>query len=215
MRTALSLLAIGLAATAAVAALTDGFHVLTSESARRRQALESPVRLPDVPLRGADGGVHPLRADLAGDGRVVLVDFFYARCETICTALGSDFQRLQRALAEQGLQARVRLLSLSFDPAHDDAAVLTDYATRLRADPARWRFATVADPRDLPRLLDAFGIVAVPDGQGGFVHNAAIHVVTPQGRLVRIRDLGALAQVLRDAEVEARRRVPANPVATR
>src|SRR3546814_5661291 len=49
-------------------------------------------------------------------------------------------------------------------------------------------------------LLRAFGVIVIPAGQGDFVHNAAIHIVTPAGRLVRIRDPGALATVLRSEE---------------
>lgn len=33
-----------------------------------------------------------------------------------------------------------------------------------------------------------FGVTAVPDGMGGFVHNAAIAVIDPGGHLVAILD---------------------------
>jgi len=36
--------------------------------------------------------------------------------------------------------------------------------------------------------MRVFGVVAVPDGLDGFVHNAAIAVVDPDGRLVAILD---------------------------
>ena len=42
---------------------------------------------------------------------------------------------------------------------------------------------TVPDAAERAGLLAAFGIVVVPDGRGDFVHNAAIHVVEPDGRL--------------------------------
>ena len=186
-------------AVAAFAAATDGFQVATSESARRLQVLRSPSSLPEVGLRLADGRRNGLHPDLAADGRVVVLDFIYTRCETLCTALGSDFQRLQREIIARGLQDRVRLLSLSFDPVHDTPRVLSERARWLRADPELWQFASVPDARELQDLLRAAGIVVIPDGLGGYVHNAALHVVAPDARLVRIRDLGEVDQVLHDA----------------
>lgn len=188
-----------LLALAAFASATDGFRVATSESARRLQVLRSPSPLPDAVLDFADAHRTSLHADLAADGRVVVVDFIYTRCETLCTALGSDFQRLQREIRARGLQDRVRLLSLSFDPVHDTAPVLAERARWLRADPSLWRFATVPDADELRELLRAAGIVVIADGLGGYVHNAALHVLTPDARIVRIRDLGEVDQVLHDA----------------
>lgn len=186
-------------ALAAFAAATDGFQVATSESARRLQVLRSPSPLPDAALGFADGRRTRLHPDLAADGRVVVLDFIYTRCETLCTALGSDFQRLQREIIARGLQDRVRLLSLSFDPVHDTPRVLAERARWLRADPALWQFASVPDARELQDLLRATGIVVISDGSGGYVHNAALHVVWPDARLLRIRDLGEVDQVLHDA----------------
>lgn len=36
--------------------------------------------------------------------------------------------------------------------------------------------------------MRVFGVTAVADDMGGFVHNAAINVVDPNGQLVAIRD---------------------------
>jgi protein SCO1 len=44
-------------------------------------------------------------------------------------------------------------------------------------------------------LLKAFGVTVIPDGAGGFVHNAALHVVDRQGRLIAIFDIGEELQV--------------------
>ena len=199
MRSLVASVILLMVALAAFAAATDGFQVATSESARRLQVLRSPSPLPDAALGFADGRRTRLHADLAADGRIVVLDFIYTRCETLCTALGSDFQRLQREIRARGLENRVRLLSLSFDPVHDTPPVLAERARWLRADSALWQFASVPDARELQDLLRAAGIVVIADGLGGYVHNAALHVVAPDARLVRIRDLGEVDQVLHDA----------------
>lgn len=190
MRTAVTCALILLLGLAAFSQVSAGFRVVTSEAARRLAVRERPPPMPDVVLSGAGATAHSLRTDLAADGRVALVDFIYTGCESVCRVLGTEFQQLQQDIVEEGLQDRVRLISISFDPMRDTPAALSRYAGHMRADPAVWRFATVSDARELRVLLDAFGIVVVPDGMGGFVHNAAIHTLGRDGRLFRIDDLG-------------------------
>lgn len=59
-----------------------------------------------------------------------------------------------------------------------------------------WRFATVADPRELAPLLRQFRVIVIPDGLGGYEHNAALLVVDPRGRLVRIFDYDRIDDAL-------------------
>lgn len=204
MRTAIALLLVVVLGVLAIAGITHSFRVVTSEGARRLVVAEHPQMLPDATMRYADSSHATLHDALAGDGRIVLVDFIYTRCESICLALGNEFQQLQRRILAAGLQDRIHLLSISFDPAHDTPAVLARYSERLGADPAVWRFAS-PDAAALAPLLNAFGIVVIDDGYGGFVHNAAIHLVQADGRLARIFDAGANRQALHMATRLARR----------
>ncbi len=96
------------------------------------------------------------------------------------------------------------MLSVSFDPLHDDAHALQDYAARMRLNPVVWDVVSLALPGDRRRLLDSFGIMAVPAPRGEFVHNAALHIVDARLRLVRIIDYDAPEQAL-DAALVARR----------
>ena len=199
MRTIAAAVLLTALAFAAFADMTDGFRVVTSESARRLAVVSRPAGIADAALVDSTETVRSLHGDLAGDGRVAIVDFIYTRCESICTVLGSEFQQLQREIVAQGVQDRVRLLTISFDPAHDRPQALARYARQLAAEPSVWRFATAADERELAPLLASFGIVVIPDGLGGYVHNAALHVVTADGRLARILDPGEFRQALHDA----------------
>jgi hypothetical protein len=58
---------------------------------------------------------------------------------------------------------------------------------------------TLRDASDRRRLLDSFGIMVVPAPLGEFEHNAALHVVTPGGQLVRIVDLSRPDEALATA----------------
>ena len=55
------------------------------------------------------------------------------------------------------LRERVRLVSLSFDPARDTPAVMRRYAAGAPANGVEWAFLTTERPRTLVPLLDGFG----------------------------------------------------------
>src|SRR2546428_693352 len=193
-RTAALSVLFALLAYAAGAWLTHDFQVWTAEGARRLDVALAPVPAPHTPLHGPDMADTTLPLLLAEGGGVTIVDFVYTRCQTICLALGSTFQQLQANIQEGqrtgpvGAQGAggVKLLSISIDPAHDKPAVLAAYARRLKADPRIWRFATARDQAALVPLLERFQVVVIPDGMGGFEHNAALLVLDGKGRLVRI-----------------------------
>ncbi len=132
-RTALATLALALAGWWSAAWLTRDFQVWTMEGARRLSVIEQPVAAPKVALAGPGIAETDLRAWLSGSGRATIVDFVYTRCPTVCTTLGSSFQQLQQALAKDPADG-VKLLSISFDPTHDDLPSLQHYAAQWRAD---------------------------------------------------------------------------------
>lgn len=187
LRTALLSLVLALLAWASASWLTDDFQVWTAEGARRLSVVDRPVPAPAAALAGPGMTQAGLPEAFARTGQVTIVAFFYARCATVCTALGSGFAQLQQAIAASPGDG-VRLLTISFDPVHDDVARLHQYASQWGADPRRWRVATVPDAGQLQRLLDAFQVVVIADGLGGYEHNAALLIVDERGRLVRIFD---------------------------
>ena len=185
LRTLLVSLVLLAAGLGVLATATHGFRAYTSESVRRIGVSEHPRQIPPLPLQTADGGRTSF-TELRG--RWLLVDFIYTRCLTYCSIQGSEFARLQRQLSAPIAAGKVALLSVSFDPAHDDPAALAGYQRQHGDLGAGWLAARPLDQADLAKLMRVFGVVAVPDGMDGFVHNAAIAVVDPEGRLVAILD---------------------------
>lgn len=186
MRSLLATVVILAAGTAVLWFATLGFRTITAEGARRLTVAEQPRPVDRIVLESMTGQTLGF-----GDyrDRLLLVEFIYTRCPSLCLALGDAFARISEALPNHHLDDRVALLSISFDPEQDDPAALTAYGVRHGADGRHW---TVARPRDrsaLPALLETFGVTVIPDDFGGFEHNAAIHLVDPQGRLARIFDL--------------------------
>lgn len=201
MRTIVVTLFICFLGFAAFYDITDGFTVLTSEASRRLSIRQYPVFVPDVQLVDIEDKKQSFRTLLARDGRVALVAFIYTRCNAVCSVLGDEFQQLQQAIITAGLQHQVRLLSISFDPMHDQPAELQRYAQRMKADSSVWSFASTVNTKELSQLLSTFGIVVIPDAAGEFVHNAAIHLVTADGKLTRIYDVAEFRQALHETRV--------------
>src|SRR5690606_34414266 len=155
--------------------------------------------IPAAEVLAKDGRILDLGQDLRRDGRIAIVNFFYTRCLSLCLAQGSVTERLQQAIEARGLQDRIRLVSISFD-VRDRAADLDRYAVRMGADPGIWQFMTFVQPAQRDAALALFGITVVPAPLGEFEHNAAFHIVTPDGRLARIVDLDEPGLALTAAE---------------
>ena len=122
-RTLLSTLALLAAAVLAFARLTHGFTVLTAESARRQAVANTPIEVPELIGIDQQGRRCPLIDPT--DHRIMIVDFIYARCTSISSALGSTYQSMQSAIESEHLEQAVRLVTVSFDPKHDTATVIT------------------------------------------------------------------------------------------
>ena len=175
---------------------TDGGRSFTTEALRRSLVEREPQALPEFDVINGSGQQRSLQGLWAAGGKVWIVDFVYTRCPTLCLALGSSMQQLQAQIVAQGLESRVGLMTISFDPEHDGPAALAAYSRRVRADPTVWRVLSLARPTDRRRLLDSFGIMVVPAAAGEFEHNAALHLVSPQGQLQRILGLDEGARAL-------------------
>lgn len=187
-RTFSASIAVLLAGLALLWFATGGGQSFTTETLRRQQVSAQPQIVDAFNITLQSGDKTSLHSLLATSQKVWLVDFVYTRCQTVCSSLGSIYQQLQAQIEAEGLQGRVGLLSISFDPASDDAPALAAYSARMRMNPATWQIATLSNWQDRRRLLDAFGIMVLPAPLGEFEHNAALHVVTSDGRLIRIID---------------------------
>ena len=192
LRTSLASAALLLVGGVALAAATNGFQAFTTETARRVAVRSRPAELLPVALESQSGARFML-ADLRG--KWLLVDFIYTRCPTFCAVLGGDFAQLERQLAGPIAQGRVQLLSISFDPTRDPPAQLAAYLGRFRSRDQGWQAARPLTADGLQSVTAEFGITVIPDRLGGYTHNAAVHLVDREGRLVDIFDLGDVDRI--------------------
>jgi cytochrome c peroxidase len=104
-------------------------------------------------------------AGLLGD-KVVLLSFIYTSCSDVngCPLATHVMSGVQKAVLENpALKQRVRLISISFDRAHDTPSVMSEYASKFRVAGADWPFFTTASDRDLDELLDRYDQWTVRD----------------------------------------------------
>jgi protein SCO1 len=195
--------------------VTGGLEHWTFESLRRSQAQRGELWAAEVSLRdSADRLFHPWGGGAAeGTPDVLIVDFIFTRCPTVCQALGSTFQQLQAQVhagsqRTAGEDARIGLLSISFDTTNDDAAALAAYGRVHRARADLWRVAAPLDAAATQRLLRSLGVVVIADGLGGYAHNAGLHLVHRDGRLLAIHDQGEWRRALDDARHAVRDAAP-------
>lgn len=115
-------------------------------------------------------------------GKVVLADFFFTTCGSICPKMTVQLERVQQAYADDhGLL----LLSHSVTPEIDSVAVLKAYADLHGADPDRWRFLT-GDRRQIYMLARKSWFAVKDTGDGGpddFVHTENLILADTLGRL--------------------------------
>lgn len=70
-------------------------------------------------------------------GQVWVAAFFFTRCPTVCPKLTRRMKTVQDQAGK-----KLRLVSFSVDPEHDQPPVLRDYAKEYGADLATWSFLT-------------------------------------------------------------------------
>jgi protein SCO1 len=145
---------------------------------------------PDTMLINQDGMPITLK-DFAGTATAIT--FIYTRCPLpqYCPLMDRRFADVQARVAQTpALAGKVRLLSVSFDPKFDRAAVLRQHAAALKAAPAVWTFAT-AEESVVDRFAARFGVNVIREPNDTITHNLRTAVIDPSGRVTALLDSNA------------------------
>jgi protein SCO1/2 len=116
-------------------------------------------------------------------GKVVALNFVYTRCAlpNFCFRSSNNFGILQKRFHDR-IGRDLILLTITFDPAHDDSLALAKYASTWEADPKNWHFLTGA-AQDVRRVCDMFGEDSFQD-EGLMNHSLHTAVIDQKGKLV-------------------------------
>ena len=93
-------------------------------------------------------------------GHAYALTFIFTRCPfpTFCPRLSLSFEEAQRQLkAMPNAPTNWHLFSITIEPEYDTLPRLQDYATRYKADPARWDFLT-GELIDITAISEQFGL---------------------------------------------------------
>lgn len=71
--------------------------------------------------------------------KIVVVDFFFTRCGTICPKMTTQLTRVQKIFKNDD---DVVLVSISIDPKHDSSSVLKAYSEKYDVIEGKWYFLT-------------------------------------------------------------------------
>ncbi len=135
-------------------------------------------------------------------GQVLVVDFFFTRCATICPMLTSNMKRVQDSfMAEEG----VRLMSHSVTPVADSVSVLSAYGDSNGVNPDCWWLLT-GPKSEVYKLARQSYFAALDEGDGGFqdfVHTENMVLVDTLGQLRGFydgTDLDEVNRLVRDLQ---------------
>ena len=69
-------------------------------------------------------------------GKIIVLDFFFTRCPTICPKLAIAMKKLQNSFPNN--DSIVQFVSISVDPNHDSVPQLRKWAEKFNVNPDSW-----------------------------------------------------------------------------
>ena len=73
-------------------------------------------------------------------GKIIVLDFFFTRCPTICPKLAKAMKRLQNSFIST--DSIVQFISVTVDPLHDSVTQLRNWAEKYNVNPDNWWLLT-------------------------------------------------------------------------
>lgn len=149
-------------------------------------------RLPEINMTnhlGKRTGWKDMMID--STGKIIVVDFFFTHCPTICPALTMNMKKLQDALkTSEKVGDRtadyVQFLSISIDPERDSVPELKKWADRFQVNPVNWWLLT-GNKKEIYDLCINEMKLGLVDGEGvdsNFIHTDRF-VLIDRDRVIR------------------------------
>lgn len=131
-------------------------------------------KVPSFPLKNQQGQTVSLDSL---KGKVIVADFFFTHCPTICPALTGNMKRLQSSITNAQRVGNktpdfLHFVSFSIDPERDSVERLKYWADRFQVDPEQWWLLTGDKKRIYDMAFDELKLALV-DGKGvdtNFLH---------------------------------------------
>ena len=136
-------------------------------------------------------------AELAGvdlDGKIRIVNFFFATCPGICPTTMRHLDRVQEEIDAE----RAVMLSFSITPNIDTPEKLAEYATEFGIDSEKWQLLTGDEDQITGLASDSFFAVLERNvKKNAFVHTEKAFLVDAQGYIRGVYNATSPADVMR------------------
>ncbi len=120
------------------------------------------------------------------DGKVVVAEYFFTTCGTICPIMTMEMERVAERFKGN---KDVKILSFTVDPDTDDVEQMNTYAKSHKADPNQWYFLT-GNKKELYELARKSFFLLKPaeaenlgDVGSDFIHTNNFVLVDKKGRI--------------------------------
>lgn len=136
-------------------------------------------RIPDFELTSQDGK-QITQKDF--EGKIIIADFFFTSCETICPRMTSQLKRVAKRI--EGMPD-VFIVSHTVDPETDTQEVLKQYAETNGINTAKWWFLTGDETFIHEHGGQGYLLNVMKDStaQGGFLHSEMFVLVDKDRRI--------------------------------
>ncbi len=126
------------------------------------------------------------------NGRIVVADFFYTHCPTICPVMTRNMKRLQTTLKKtvdvDGRQTQlVQFVSFSIDPGRDSVPALKKWADRFQIDPSNWWLLTGNKQEIYDLSLKHMNLAVQDPGIDSSFPHTDIFVLIDRDGVIRVR----------------------------
>jgi protein SCO1/2 len=115
-------------------------------------------------------------------GNIVIADFFFTRCPSICPQMTNNMKKVQEAFKDD---EEIILWSFTVDPEGDNPDRLKKFSEKFGIDNSKWTLVT-GDKKELYRLARNGFMMVAAEGDGGphdFIHSEKLVLVDKQRRI--------------------------------
>lgn len=133
--------------------------------------------------------------------KIILLSFIYSTCTDVggCPLATAVLHKVQRRLRDEpSLRDRLRLVTISFNPAHDTPETMRAYGAGFQGAGVDWRFLTTASEQALQPMLDGYNqsvqkeVNAEGASTGAFSHILRVFLIDRQKRIRNVYSVSFL-----------------------
>ncbi|MGI4897607.1 MAG: SCO family protein [Janthinobacterium lividum] len=115
-------------------------------------------------------------------GKIVLFNFFFTACPTLCKEINSNIAKLANVYQRNNM---LRFVSITVDPENDNVKALKNYAQSLKANENQWKFLTGDTTTIYSLSRNGFLVTAISGNKNpeNFVYSEKLVLIDQEKRI--------------------------------